>query len=262
MRKEHAMRLASEEWTGESRLSDVLQAHPDALRRLSDIEPRLAHLQSEESGRMARLVRLDELARMAELPLETVIAAIKGDRIAGPSNRAARAEGALPIEEPGAARLDVRPMIAAGQEPFSAIMAAAARIDEGGTLLLDAPFDPAPLRRVLAGKGFTSQGRRIADGHWRIAFRRGNAQEAPAPLRTGEAWEEVDGAHLDVRGLEPPQPMVQILALIDAGGVDRLTVHHERDPLFLYPELDARGWSCRIVADTPGEVRLELSRRK
>ncbi len=54
--------------------------------------------------------------------------------------------------------------------------------------------------------------------------------------------------------------MVRILELIDSGEVDALTVHHERDPVFLYPELEERGWRCRIVAETPGEVRLRLTR--
>lgn len=255
---------ASCAWTGDSRLADVLKERPDALARLAALDCRLAHLQSDHSRSMAHLVRLEELARLAELPLGSVIAAIEGQAVerrpaeAAPSGAG---EGLL-VEEAGAIRLDVRPMLASGQEPFAAVMAAVARVEEEGMLLLDAPFDPAPLRRVLAGKGFVSQGRRLAEGHWRIAFRRGTAAAASAPLRSGESWLEADGLHLDVRGLEPPQPLVQILALIDSGEVDRLIVHHERDPVFLYPELEERGWRCRRVAGLPGEVRLDLSRRR
>ena len=250
-------------WSGDSHLSDILKEHPDALRRLAALDPRLAHLQQDEARPMTRLVRLDDLAEMADLSVEAMIAALEGRQAGAAATDGAAASETLSPEEPDAVRLDVRPMIAAGQEPFSAIMAAAARVEEGGTLLLEAPFDPAPLRRVLAGKGFTSQGRRIAEGHWRIAFRRGAAPATPhTPRRTGELWVEADGAHLDVRGLEAPEPLVKILALIDSGRVDAVTVHHERDPVFLYPELEARGWGCRIVAEMPGEVRLKLSRRK
>jgi uncharacterized protein (DUF2249 family) len=244
-------------WTGQSRLSDVLKTHPDALRRLSSIDPGFSILH-EDGANMAGLIRLEDLARMAERPLEAIIAAITGETAPASPSAPAAADDAGPVEEVGAVRLDVRPMIAAGQEPFASIMKAAAQVEEGGTLLLDAPFDPAPLRRALAGKGFASQGRKIADGHWRIAFRRG--APAPAPRRSGELWREADGAHLDVRGLEPPQPMVRILELIESGEVDALTVHHERDPVFLYPELEERGWRCRIVAETLGEVRLRLTR--
>lgn len=250
-------------WTGESRLSDVLKECPDALRRLAGISPRLAPLLEAEAKPLPGLVRLGELARMAELPLETVIAVLRGDAASAlsPPTGERRAEEAF-AEEATAIRLDVRPMLAAGKEPFSAIMAEAARVPEGGALLLDAPFDPVPLRRVLAGKGFASQGRRIAEGHWRVCFRRGVVPVAAASRRSGESWVEADGLHLDVRGLEPPQPMVQILALVDSGEADSIVVHHERDPIFLYPELEERGWRCRILAEVPGEVRLKLSRRR
>ncbi len=83
-----------------------------------------------------------------------------------------------------------------------------------------------------------------------------------------EMWQPPEGVHLDVRGLEPPQPMVKILRLIDSGEAgDILIVHFDRDPIFLYPELDDRGWSHEIVAacDDPAcenEVRLQLTRMR
>jgi hypothetical protein len=258
------MLCSIEAWNGESRLSDVLKHYPDALSRLAELDPRLAHLKGEEARPMVRLIRLGELATIAELPLDMLIAALRGekiDRAAAQRGSAAPPEAVI-SEDAAAIRLDVRPMLAGGQEPFAAIMAAAARVPEGGALILEAPFDPAPLRRVLAGKGFTSQGQRIAEGHWRIIFRRAGALVPSTQVRSGQRWVEADGTHLDVRGLEPPQPMIQILALIDSGEVEAFTVHHERDPIFLYPELEERGWHCRILAEMPGELRLTLSRRR
>lgn len=81
-----------------------------------------------------------------------------------------------------------------------------------------------------------------------------------APARR---WVAADGAHLDVRGMKPPEPMVAILSTIDGGvaGV-ALTVHLERDPVFLYPELAERGWVATQVAGDPGEVRLKLERAR
>jgi Uncharacterized conserved protein (DUF2249) len=84
-----------------------------------------------------------------------------------------------------------------------------------------------------------------------------------------EMWQTSEGVHLDVRGLEPPQPMVKILGLIDSGKAgDLLIVHLDREPIFLYPELDDRGWSHEIVAAACGdpacgdEVRLQLTRMR
>jgi uncharacterized protein DUF2249 len=84
-----------------------------------------------------------------------------------------------------------------------------------------------------------------------------------------ETWLSADGMHLDVRGLEPPQPMVKILGLIDSGEAgDVLVVHLDREPIFLYPELDDRGWSHDMLTDRcddPGcadEVKLRLMRMR
>lgn len=79
----------------------------------------------------------------------------------------------------------------------------------------------------------------------------------------GKHWRAPDGAHIDVRGLQAPDPMVAIIELLeqhDAG--DRVIVHHFREPLYLYPELAERGWAHKIVAGDPGEVRILLTRRR
>ncbi|HEY0879091.1 MAG TPA: DUF2249 domain-containing protein [Zeimonas sp.] len=74
-------------------------------------------------------------------------------------------------------------------------------------------------------------------------------------------WTEADGVHIDVRGLPPPQPMVEILSLVRSiDGDGAVIVHHDRDPQLLYPELAEIGWSAEIVDGDPGEVRLRLTR--
>lgn len=58
------------------------------------------------------------------------------------------------IEREDTISLDVRPVLAAGGEPFDMIMDAAGRIVEGGVLEIIAPFEPIPLYRVLSQQGF------------------------------------------------------------------------------------------------------------
>jgi hypothetical protein len=73
-------------------------------------------------------------------------------------------------------------------------------------------------------------------------------------------WHEADGVHIDVRGLDAPRPLVAILQLIDSLPRDRaVVVHHDRDPLLLYPELAERGWSAEPLDAPAGEVRLRLT---
>jgi uncharacterized protein (DUF2249 family) len=163
--------------------------------------------------------------------------------------------------------LDVRPLLAAGQEPFSVIMETVSRVEPGGVLILDAPFDPAPLRRMLGSKGFTCDMEQLADRHFRVRFTREVAAVSAAVPAvsvddTGaKIWRDSDGIHIDVRGLAAPNPMTAILRLIeqpDCGAV--VVVHHEREPVFLFPELAQRGWSWEAIpADAP-EFRFRLTR--
>ena len=67
---------------------------------------------------------------------------------------------------------------------------------------------------------------------------------------------------LDVRGLEPPQPMVRVLQ--EAERLKRgaeLEVHHDRRPTFLYPQLDDRGFVHETDEPEPGLVRIRIRRR-
>jgi hypothetical protein len=52
--------------------------------------------------------------------------------------------------------------------------------------------------------------------------------------------------------------MVAILRMIDQGEVDRVLIAHlDREPIFLYPELDDRGWSHEIIAPASGGQACE-----
>lgn len=76
---------------------------------------------------------------------------------------------------------------------------------------------------------------------------------------TARRWREDDGWHIDVRGLAPPQPLVAVLRLIaSVNDATAVTVHHDRDPVLLYPELAERGWFAVPIEGEPGEVRLYL----
>lgn len=80
----------------------------------------------------------------------------------------------------------------------------------------------------------------------------------------GTFWQERDGLHVDVRGLEPPEPMVAILGHLERPGqAGPVTVHHDRNPIYLFPELAERGWTCQKIPSVlcdPGEIRLILKR--
>jgi uncharacterized protein (DUF2249 family) len=83
----------------------------------------------------------------------------------------------------------------------------------------------------------------------------------PTPGAGGRAREARDAVRLDVRGMEPPWPMVRALeALERLGAGERLEILHDRRPLFLYPQLDERGFRHATDELGPGLVRIAIWR--
>ncbi len=76
-------------------------------------------------------------------------------------------------------------------------------------------------------------------------------------------WNDTVGEHIDVRGLPPPEPLVEILRLVSTVEQGKaVVVHHDRDPVLLYPELAQVGWWAERIPGDPGEVRLLLTRSR
>lgn len=69
-------------------------------------------------------------------------------------------------------RIDARPVIAAGREPFDDIMTTAAKVAPGEVLVVLAPFEPVPLEGVLAEQGFQYVADQINQTDWRVTFLR------------------------------------------------------------------------------------------
>ncbi|MEQ8696725.1 MAG: DUF2249 domain-containing protein [Bauldia litoralis] len=264
-------------------VAEAIKGDPAALERLVALSPKFRRLRNPVLRRtMARLATLADAARIAGLPVLAVVAAANGTAVPDggtedapfyrvPSVPAAEPDWFRLVDEAGAVSQDVRPLLDAGQDPLQEIMSASRSVREGGTLIVDAPFDPAPLRRVLCRKGFVSYAREIAPDHFRVYFllnrdladRDADAAAGGAGDTPGEApvWREQGETHIDVRGLEPPQPMLSILQLLDRAEANAtVIVHHEREPIFLYPELSERGWQWQRIAAAPHEVRLRLVR--
>jgi uncharacterized protein (DUF2249 family) len=154
--------------------------------------------------------------------------------------------------------LDVREDIRRGQEPFAKIMATVKALAPEQALVLRAPFEPVPLLAALGKRGFAHWSEHSAPDDWTVWFYR--EPSAPAEAVAGAraaAAADGDMAVLDVRGLEPPEPMVQILERLDTlRPGQRLVVLHERRPMLLYPQLDERGFLHDTEEVEPGLVRI------
>jgi len=161
--------------------------------------------------------------------------------------------------------LDVRDDIGRGQEPFARIMAAVKQLRDGDVFALRAPFEPIPLYGVLGKRGLAHWSERLGAADWRVWFYREAAVASAAPAAAApeqQASAPRGRLRLDVRGLEPPQPMVRVLEqLASLGPGQVLEVIHDRRPLFLYPQLDDRGFAHETDEPEAGVIRI-LVRRK
>lgn len=157
--------------------------------------------------------------------------------------------------------LDVRPILAAGGEPFGGIMETVAALGPDEGLRLLAPFRPVPLFQALSSKGFSYEDRAIGDGDWEVLFYRTGAAEYEPEKSGGEAeWPE-PLMHLDNRELDPPEPMVRILAATEAMQTGEvLSALLCREPIFLLPELEKRGHGWRGGFDGEGTTYRLLVR--
>lgn len=158
---------------------ELVEACETAFERLVDHDPKIAkfgRVLSDEQ--VADRLAVQDVARMLNLPAPSLLAVASGRAVDGVSAEAAplpvhdaEAAGAATHEVP----LDLRPVFADGHEPLALILDQIDRLPDGAALVIDAPFHPMPLRRLLGGRGYDSAARQIAADHWRVAFRR------PAP---------------------------------------------------------------------------------
>jgi uncharacterized protein (DUF2249 family) len=259
----------------DDRISTVLARDERLLEVLVAAAPAFKKLQNPLLRKtMSKLATVEQAARIAGLDAADLLARLNG-ALAGEPPRDVRPIGAARAAPPQEAvpaalldvpperivDLDVREELRAGREPFRLIMSAAGRVDGGGVLRLRAIFEPAPLYPVLGRQGFSHFTEQLGADDWRVWFwrdgggahaARGATTPAVAPI-----VEEPDVIVLDVRGLEPPEPMVQTLEALERlpRGKTLLQIN-VRVPQFLLPQLAARGFVHEVRVQSEDLVRI------
>jgi hypothetical protein len=133
-------------------------------------------------------------------------------------------------------------------------MGAVNALAPGQSLKLFATFRPEPLFTVMAAKGFGYEATRLDDGDSEVMFVP-NGQSAGGPTSRPEdpdSWP--DPIHyLDCTEMDPPEPMVQILAKLESMSEGEVMFALlGREPVFLFPELQARGHAWAGDFDAEG----------
>jgi uncharacterized protein (DUF2249 family) len=275
-------------WT----LHDVLRRYPQLLEALIGLSPDFGKLRNPVLRRVqTRLVTVAQAAAIAGLEPAAVVRRLNA--AAGQESPAeavtetppppvapasvADTDAAAAFGAPVAVDLDVRPLLARGEEPFRAIMTAARDIPVGQALRLHVGFEPLPLYDMLAKRGFRHRAEPLGPDGWAITFVRldaggtnadaGSGEHAAAPARHMAPPGEQAGVpgtvdatvQIDVSDLVPPEPMVRILeALAQLAPGQTLLVEHVRRPVYLYPQLDAQGYQHTTDELGPGRVQLRI----
>jgi uncharacterized protein (DUF2249 family) len=81
------------------------------------------------------------------------------------------------MNEKSFAELDVREDIRLKKEPFDKIMGTVNKLKEGQGFILHAPFNPEPLHKVLARKGFKNDPMELEKEHWKVTYTKKEAAE-------------------------------------------------------------------------------------
>ena len=276
------------------RVSDVLARDEALVEVFVRQSPHFTKLRNRTMRRiMARLVTVEDAARIAgtdaaalvgELNAALGIAAEPGAAIDGDAGEA-RTVGSGPPAASGApgrptdsrvVEVDVREDLRAGREPFSKILAAVRDVGAGDVLWLRATFEPVPLYTVLAKRGFLHEAQAEGPEDWSVWFwlpdTAGGDPAAAAPPAVEPAVEgpvpeappEPGGAtiRLDVRGLEPPEPMVRTLTALETLPEGHTLVQlNARVPQFLLPILAERGFAWEVDDSPADHVVVRIRRR-
>ena len=73
---------------------------------------------------------------------------------------------------------------------------------------------------------------------------------------------ETQSIELDARGLEPPEPLVRILEAVMALPIGMtINARTDRRPMFLYPQLEERGFSSKTEEQPDGSFIIHIQRR-
>lgn len=250
--------------TKDLKISKMLKQFPQTLQVLVGISPHFKKLNNKLLRKsLAGRVTVEQAAQVAGVPLNGLLLnlnlaigemeqnsqAIKEDKeLMENSNKGtetAKPEFPDHVSMNKIIELDVRPVISSGQDPFKDIMGNIKSLKDDETLMIINTFEPVPLYSVLGKKGF---GHKTINenGVWKIYF----FKEANQTSYKEEAVEskpifDEEIFELDVRNLEPPEPMIRILETLPKLSEDTiLLVHHHREPLMLYDKLSERGYSA------------------
>jgi uncharacterized protein (DUF2249 family) len=265
------------------RVSSVLARDDSLIEVFAAVSPAFERLRNPAMRRvMSKLVTVAQAARIGGVDAELLLSRLNahigratsepacGDTMHEAMEAAGRERppALAAIAADAVVMLDVRDELRNGREPFSRIMAARRSMPADGALCVRAIFEPVPLYAVMARQGLSHWTEQLAADDWQVWFYpeqsvSAAAIVAPATVAQSGTTEGAgaDVVVLDVRGLEPPEPMERTLAALETLAPGATLVQlNVRVPRFLLPLLAERGFTYEVREQEPDLVRLFIRR--
>jgi uncharacterized protein (DUF2249 family) len=162
--------------------------------------------------------------------------------------------------------LDVRPVIATGQDPLNNILQKIKSLQPGQVLKIINSFEPVPLIQLLEKKGFEVYAdvinKQLVETYFykvTTSVQIDSTIELPSSKSWNKTLQKFTGniKYIDVRQLEMPLPMITIMEALQTLAPDELLfVYHKRIPVFLLPELTDRSFEYLIKETANAGVEL------
>jgi uncharacterized protein (DUF2249 family) len=162
--------------------------------------------------------------------------------------------------------LDVRSMLAGGDDPLKLIRKTVKELEQGQVLKIVNTFEPTPLLKLLEKQGFQAYVDHVDTDLVETYFYRTSSDDSVQLETAADGsydWEQIlkrfenNLVEIDVRHLEMPMPMMTILESLEKlEEGTALFVHHKRIPVFLLTELKERDFDYRIKEMNEAEVFL------
>lgn len=265
------------------RIFDVLARDPRLVDVFVSVSPTFEKLRKKSIARvMTKLVTVEQAARVANvdpsdlrdrlnaaLGLSPAPAAEPRDAPAPVSRLAPIPSEVRALEPYRVLDVDVRRDIREGREPFSNISEAASTLPPGYALRVRAPFEPVPLYGVLAKRGLAHHTEQLGPEDFRVWFVHDPRAVVAHPVASADrpppddVCDEAGCVTIDVRGLEPPEPMIRTLQALEALPSGQTLVQiNERIPRFLLPKLEERGFEHEVHYAEDGTVNLHIRHRR
>lgn len=257
-----------------TKINKLLRENPDALEAIISISPKFNKLRNPLLRKLiASRTSIAQASRIGGCRVDDFFEKLEPLGFSIDREAAAQQDSsATPIppfmhdlRKEDILELDVRPILEAGQDPFSQILKKANELQARQALLIINNFDPIPLIELLGKRGFQTYTDILSPDLYHTYFYKADEVRMggmEADKHT-DGWEETLARYegkmkeIDVRHMEMPMPMMTILSEIDELPEGHaLYVNHKRVPLFLLPELQDKQFEYRVKEIAEGNVKM------